>query len=53
MLDNFSFPVTLCVYINTEYWPKHSFNVKIPIGSHTSAASSYDPIVTSKLLLCF
>ena len=52
MLDNFSFPVTQCVYINTEYWPEHSFNIKIPISSHTSAPS-YDPIVTSKLLLCF
>ena len=22
----FSFPVNLCIYINTEYWPEHSFN---------------------------
>ena len=26
ILHNFPFPVTICVYINTEYWPEHSFN---------------------------
>ena len=24
-LHNFSFPVTMCIYINREYWSKHSF----------------------------
>ena len=23
MLDNFSFPDTMCIYISTEYWPEH------------------------------
>ena len=22
---NFTFPVTMCIYINTEYWPEYSF----------------------------
>ena len=22
----FLFPVTMCIYINTECWPEHSFN---------------------------
>ena len=26
MLNNFSFSVAMCIYINTEYWPEHSFN---------------------------
>ena len=28
---NFSFPVITCIYINTEYWPEHSFHAKIKI----------------------
>lgn len=24
----FSFPVTMCIYINREYWPEHSFKLK-------------------------
>ena len=24
----FRFPVTICIYINTEYWPEHSFKDK-------------------------
>ena len=27
ILHNFLFPVTTYIYINTEYWPEHSFNV--------------------------
>ena len=26
MFHNCSFPVTMFVYINTEYWPEHSFS---------------------------
>ena len=25
ILQNFSFPVNMCVYIGKEYWPEHSF----------------------------
>ena len=27
-LHNFSFPVTVCIYVNTEYWLENSFKVK-------------------------
>ena len=27
-LHNFSFPVTMYIYINTEYWPEHSVKTK-------------------------
>ena len=29
ILHNFSFPVTMCIYINTEYWPDHSFKSRV------------------------
>ena len=30
-MHNFLFPVTMCIYINTEYWPEYSFNT-IPMS---------------------
>ena len=34
-LHNFSFPVSMCIYINTEYWPENYFKM----GNHPNTPS--------------
>ena len=38
-MHNFSFLVTMCIYINTEYWPERSFKlINVAFGKNISEA---------------